>query len=191
LRHDPDIILVWETRTKETAEITLSASLTGHLVFSTLHTNSAIEAIARIINMGVEGYMLAPALLMIQGQRLIRKVCPSCSSVRDATDVESAEIKKRIEKINEVRPDLGIKFNGSIPHAAGCPECNNTWYKGRVAAVEVLNITDNMKEIIITWASSADIMTAARQDGYLTLQEDWYIKMLNWLTTLEELRRTI
>ncbi len=191
LRHDPDIILVGETRTLETAETALSASLTGHLVFTTLHTNSAIEAITRIANMWIKGYTLAPALIMIQAQRLVRKVCKKCGTMREANDMESAEIKKRIEKIKEVKPDLAIEFNNRIPHAQGCPECNNTWYKGRVAVIEVLKIDEKIKEIIINGGSESEIMTQARINWFLTLQEDGYLKMLQGTTTLEELRRTI
>lgn len=191
LRHDPDIILVWETRTLETAEITLNASLTWHLVFTTLHTNSAIEAITRFTNMWIEPYMLAPALLMVQGQRLLRKVCPHCWTMRKATDVETAEITKNIAKINEVRQDLALTFDWNIPHAQGCAECNHTGYIWRIAAVEVLTINEKIKKAIVAWWSTADILTYARQSWFLTLQEDWYIKMLNWITTLEELRRTL
>lgn len=191
LRHDPDIILVWETRTLETAEITLSASLTWHLVFSTLHTNSAIDAINRLTNMGIQWYMLAPWLLMIQGQRLMRKICTTCGTTKKASDTEAAEINKRLEKINEVRPELWLEFNWMLPHAHWCVECNNTGYRWRLAAIEVLMISDKIRENIINNRSNNDIMAVARSEWFLTLQEDGFIKMLKGLTTLEELRRTI
>lgn len=188
LRHDPEVILVGETRTLETAEISINAALTGHLVFTTLHTNSAIEAISRILSMGVQPYMLAPALNMICGQRLVRKLC-TCATKRDANYSESEEIKNTIRKINDVKPSLKIERDGKIPVAVGCEKCNGQWYKWRIACVETLQITDTLKTMIIQGRTTLDIYGKVRETWYLTLQEDGMIKILRGMTTLEELRR--
>jgi type II secretory ATPase GspE/PulE/Tfp pilus assembly ATPase PilB-like protein len=115
LRHDPDIILVGETRTLETADTSITASLTGHLVFTTLHTNSAIEAIDRLVNIGVKPYMLAPALNLVVGQRLVRKVCPHCVSSREPDYAQAAEIQEVVKKINDIDPNLKLEIPKKIP----------------------------------------------------------------------------
>lgn len=191
MRHDPDIILVWETRTLETAEISISAALTGHLVFTTLHTNSAVEAITRILSMGVKPYMLAPALIMIQAQRLVRKICPHCTVTREASYTEKTQLQEAYEKINNIRPELNIQFNGQVPYGSGCEQCNWSWYKGRIAVLEVLEVTNKLKEMIVSGASTGEIFTAARNNKFLTLQEDAYIKLSRGLTTIEEIRRVV
>lgn len=191
MRHDPDIILVWETRTLETAEISISAALTGHLVFTTLHTNSAVEAITRILSMGMKPYMLAPALLMIQAQRLLRKICPHCATKKEASFAEKKQITDAFQKIQDIRPDYNMQFDGYLPYGSGCDECNWSGYKGRIAAIEVLPISNKIKELIVSNASTAEIFTHARNHKFLTLQEDAYIKMSKWLTTLDEIRRVV
>ena len=126
LRHDPDIILVGETRSTETAEIAVNASLTGHLVFTTLHTNSAIASIGRLISMEVKPYLLAPALQLIVGQRLVRKICPHCGSKRPASYGEEAEIKKVVENLNTLGNIPLPNFDGNVMQANGCEHCNDT-----------------------------------------------------------------
>jgi type IV pilus assembly protein PilB len=115
LRHDPDIILVGETRTQETAEIAINAALTGHLVFTTLHTNSAIESIPRLTSMEVKPYMLAPSLNLIIAQRLVRKICPYCGTKREANYSEQAEIKEALKKLSDLDPKYAVPFDGQIP----------------------------------------------------------------------------
>lgn len=129
LRHDPDIILIGETRSQETAEIAINAALTGHLVFTTLHTNSAIESIPRLTSMEVKPYMLAPALNLIVAQRLVRKICPNCGTKRDANYGEQAEIKETLKTISDLDPKFAMPFDGKIPQAVGCDECNGSGYK--------------------------------------------------------------
>lgn len=190
LRHDPDIILVGETRSSETAKTALNAALTGHLVFSTLHTNNAVESISRLLMMGVEAYLLAPALQAIVAQRLIRKVCPHCASKRAASETEHMFITKQIEKIKEIRPDLTLEYDGHIPTSAGCEHCNGTGYIGRLAIVEVLEMTPDIREKIVdNLKNTAEIIQLMRYNGFLTMQEDALIKMLQGKTTMEELRR--
>ena len=189
MRHDPEVILVWETRTAETAETSINAALTGHAVFTTLHTNSAIESISRLLNMWVKPYMLAPSLNMIVAQRLVRKVCPHCMTKRDPQYWEKTEIEETIKKINDSNPSMNVKWDGQYIQAVGCEKCNGTGYIGRIAIVEVLEITDDIRNMIIDQADTMMIYSKVRETGYLTMKEDWLLKMLQWLTTLDELRR--
>ncbi len=191
LRHDPDIILIWETRSQETAEIAINAALTGHLVFTTLHTNSAIESIPRLTSMEVKPYMLAPALNLIIAQRLVRKICSHCRTTRDANYSEQAEIKETLKKISDLDPKFTISFDGKIPEIVGCDECNGTGYKWRFAVIETFEITDDIKRMIVDGKIGVDLYAKARENGFLTLKEDGIIKMLQGNTTLDELRRVL
>ena len=147
LRQDPDIILVGETRTKETAQIAINASLTGHLVFTTLHTNSVLDSLSRLMNMGIEPYLLTPALQLLIGQRLVRKVCPFCSEWQDATPEEDAEIRKNLTELQERLPaDALPDYQGKILKGKGCEHCNHSGHKGRIALIELLEINDIMRE---------------------------------------------
>ena len=191
LRHDPDIILVWETRSKETADIAINAALTGHLVFTTLHTNSAIATIPRLLSMGVEPYLLAPAIQLILGQRLVRRVCPNCSWKRPATYAEQTEIEQALQRMS----DIGITdlpaFDGNVPAINGCPECNETGYKWRLAILELLEITEDMRNIVVDKWNESEILTKARANGFVTLTEDGIIKALKGETTMEEIHRVL
>ena len=191
LSHDPDIILIWDTRSQETAEIAINAALTGHLVFTTLHTNSAIESIPRLTSMEVKPYMLAPALNLIIAQRLVRKICSHCRTTRDANYSEQAEIKETLKKISDLDPKLTISFDGKIPEIVGCDECNGTGYKWRFAVIETFEITDAIKRMIVDGKIGVDLYAKARENGFLTLKEDGIIKMLQGNTTLDELRRVL
>lgn len=189
LRHDPEVILVWETRTAETAETSINAALTGHSVFTTLHTNSAVESISRILNMGVKPYMLAPALNLIVAQRLVRKVCPHCVTKREPQYGEKTEIEESIKKINDCVPSMKVVWDGKYIQATGCEKCNGTGYIGRVGIIETLEITDDLRNMIIDQANTMMIYAKARETWYLTMKEDGILKMLDGLTTLDELRR--
>lgn len=190
LRHDPDIILVWEIRTKETAEIALNAALTGHLVLSTLHTNSAAEAISRLMNLGIKPYQLAPALNLIIGQRLVRKL-HTCATKREATLPEAQEIKEAIRAINEVAPTQKASFDGNVRTAVGCDEDSHDGYQGRMAVVETLEVNNDIKDMILNDKNTLDIYAELRNHGFLTMKEDAYVKMLDGKTTLEEIRRVL
>ncbi len=191
LRHDPDIILVGETRTLETADTSITASLTGHLVFTTLHTNSAIEAIDRLVNIGVKPYMLAPALNLVVGQRLVRKVCPHCVSSREPDYAQAAEIQEVVKKINDIDPNLKLEIPKKIPKIVWCDKCNGTGYIGRIVLVEVFEVNEDVKKMIVEWRSSLDIYGRARENGYFTMKEDGIMKMIEGLTTLDEIRRVL
>lgn len=192
MRHDPDIILVGETRTVETALTSLNAALTGHLVFSSLHTNSALDSINRLLMMGIESYLLAPALQLIIAQRLVRKCCPHCISKRAANEQEDRYIRESLTKIHDVRPDLSPHYESTVSHCPGCEHCQNTGYIGRIALLEVMEITDDIRKKIIDKSSdTAIIMQSMRNNGFLTLAEDGLLKMLEGKTTIEELRRVV
>jgi len=189
LRHDPDIILVGETRSQETAEIAINAALTGHLVFTTLHTNSAIASIGRLVSMEVRPYLLAPALQAIIGQRLVRKVCPHCSTKRAASYAEDVEIKKVIEGLENIGNIPIPEYTGEIVQANGCEQCNQTGYVGRFAIIEVLEMTDEIRKLVVDQGTDFEIFASARANGFLTLQEDGILKVLQGLTTVEEIHR--
>ena len=189
LRHDPDIILVWETRSKETADIAVNAALTWHLVFTTLHTNSAIASIPRLLSMWVESYLLAPAIQLVLWQRLVLKICPNCSFKRPASYAEQTEIEQAIKRLNDAGISNIPAFDGSVVEAHGCAQCNETWYQWRIAILEVLEITEDMRNLIIDWENESSILTKARENWFITLNEDGIIKVLRWETTLSEIHR--
>lgn len=191
LRHDPDIILIGETRSQETAEIAINAVLTGHLVFTTLHTNSAIESIPRLTSMEVKPYMLAPALNLIVAQRLVRRICPHCGTKREANYSEQAEIKETLKNLKDLDPKLDFPFDGKIPQAVGCDQCNGSGYQWRIAIIETFEITDDIRKMIVDGKIGIDLYAKAREEWFLTLKEDGIIKMLQWDTTLDELRRVL
>ena len=193
LRQDPDIIMVGEIRDHETINIAIEAALTGHLVVSTIHTNSAAETITRIINMGIQPFLLPASINAIIAQRLIRRVCPHCKKPVRLQDL-APELKKNVEKAlkrtdkNELieRLPADVLQNPMFYEAVGCPQCDNLGYKGRVGIYEILEITHNIKKMIIEGASATMINEVAIQDGMISLEQDGIIKALNGTTTLEE-----
>lgn len=188
LRQDPDIIMVWEIRNKETAEIAINASLTWHLVISTLHTNSSVEAISRLLNMWIKPYMLAPSLNMVIWQRLMRKL-HDCSTIKETNTAEAEDIKHSLKRIKDANRNIKEKFDGKLKYSAWCEKCSNDWYLGRIAAVEVFDVNDDIKNMILKGENTLNIYSEARDHGYLTMKEDAYLKVLKWHTSLEELRR--
>ncbi|MEI6562904.1 MAG: ATPase, T2SS/T4P/T4SS family [bacterium] len=185
LRQDPDIVLVGEIRDGETAEIAVKAALTGHLVLSTLHTNDAAGAITRLIDMGIPPFLMASSLILSQAQRLYRKLCTNCrQQVELPVDVLLANKIDPNDFRDEVRSGSSA---GYVPiyKAVGCPKCNNTGYKGRGAIMEVLPITDHIKEMIMKGSTSGDIRDAAKADGMLTLKQAGLQKVREGITSLE------
>jgi type IV pilus assembly protein PilB len=176
LRQDPDIILIGEIRDKETVEIAIKASLTGHLVLSTFHTNDAPSAISRLLYMGIERYLLASSLNLIVAQRLVRKVCKRCKEPVNLNE----EILKRL-KINHEQAMDTVFYQGK-----GCTACNGTGYRGRLPIFEFLGVDSEIGELIISGASESQIRAAARQRGYGGLLESGVSKILQGLTTTEE-----
>jgi type II secretory ATPase GspE/PulE/Tfp pilus assembly ATPase PilB-like protein len=191
LRQDPDMIMVGEMRDVETAETAVHAALTGHLVFSTLHTNDAAGAIPRLIDMGIRPYVLAPALNLVIAQRLVRVVCSSCAQEYKP---DASQIARAKEVMKGVREDI---FNPSVlddtslmfMRAVGCAACGNTGYHGRLGAFEIFAVQGEMKDKILQGASSADIQVLAQKDGMTTIAQDAYLKVIDKKTTIEEVER--
>ncbi|MEI9999265.1 MAG: ATPase, T2SS/T4P/T4SS family [Verrucomicrobiota bacterium] len=176
LRQDPDRIMVGETRDLETAQIAIQASLTGHLVFTTLHTNDAPGAVARLIDMGVEPFLIASSLEGVLGQRLVRKICTVCRQPYEPSEAVLRQIGLSIH-------DIGDK---NFYYGAGCPECNNTGYKGRKGIYELLDITEPIRELITQRAPSVVIRQKAIELGMTTLRADGLRSIFEGETTIEE-----
>jgi len=177
LRQDPDIIMIGEIRDVETAEIAVQAALTGHFVFSTLHTNDAAGAIPRLIHMGVEPFLVASALEGIMAQRLARKICPEC---RESYDPDPLLLEKF-----DLDPQAGIKFY----RGKGCEHCRGTGYKGRIAVMELIDMTPALRRLSLAKAPSEEIREQARADGAVFMEEDALEKVLAGVTTIEEMSR--
>jgi type II secretory ATPase GspE/PulE/Tfp pilus assembly ATPase PilB-like protein len=188
LRQDPDIIMVWEIRDLETLETATQASLTGHLVLSTLHTKSAAETLDRIINMGLKPYIIASALDTIVAQRLVRKICPHCKREKEKTPEEQAIVEAMMKDIGmSVRPAKNIK----LYEWAGCEKCNHSWYSWRIGIYEIISLTHKLRDMIREWATAEEIITEARSWDLITMKEDWILKAIKGYTTIEEILRVI
>ncbi len=179
LRQDPNIILVGEIRDGETASIGVKAALTGHLVLSTLHTNDAPSSINRLVNMGIEPFLVANSVNLIAAQRLVRRVCSQCAEPTGASVAELTEAGFKPDDAKTVRP----------MHGKGCDRCNGSGYKGRVGVFEVMEISERLREMIIVGAPSAELRAAAIEEGMLTLRMSGLEKVRQGLTTLEEVVR--
>ena len=183
LRQDPDVILVGEIRDQETADLAMRAALTGHLVFSTLHTNDALGAIPRLIDMGIEPFLLASALTAVIGQRLVRCICPGCKSARDDSEQVLAELQAelQVELPDDIPPQLWA--------GTGCRACNNTGYKGRAGIYEIIQITTQLHAPIVHGPDIAGIRAITQKQGMPTMFQDGLRKAFNGVTTLEEVLR--
>ena len=179
LRQDPNIILVGEIRDFETAEIAIKAALTGHLVLSTLHTNGAPETISRLMNMGIEPFLVATSVHLIAAQRLIRRVCSNCAEVLDLPPQALIEAGYTPAESKTVKVSKG----------RGCTNCNNTGYKGRTGLYEVMEIDDEIRELILVGASALELKKKAIEKGMITLRRSGLIKVSQGITTLEEVAR--
>jgi general secretion pathway protein E len=178
LRQNPDIIMVGEIRDKETAEIAINASLTGHLVLSTLHTNDAAGAATRLIDMGVEPFLVASSVLGIIAQRLIRRVCTKCRVPHTLTDFEMQELGL-----------TSVPADSKIYRAVGCPSCSQSGYAGRTVIHELMVVDDKIRSLIIRNTDAGSIKKAAIEAGMITLREDGVTKVLSGATTVDELMR--
>ena len=188
VRQDPDIILVGEIRDYETAEIAMHASLTGHLVFSTLHTNDSFGAIPRLVDLGVKASVIGPSLNLIIAQRLVRKVCEHCRAKVEVTP----ELKDKIRRFfNKLSPRVNREQykEHALYKAVGCEACGNIGYKGRIAIFELLKVDDQMEELIHKDASEVKIKEVAKAQNIVLLQQDGILKSLLGVTTLEEVVR--
>lgn len=179
VRQDPDIILVGEIRDRETAEIAIQSALTGHLLFSTLHTNDAAGAISRLLDMGVEHYLLSSTLLGILAQRLVRVICPTCKERVDPHDVSLQPMQEFCDTLDAV----------DVYHGVGCEACRFTGYKGRTAIFEFLPVDDGLRKEIDAQASTDVIRTVAKESGMMTLRQDGWNKVQEGVTTIAEVLR--
>jgi type IV pilus assembly protein PilB len=189
LRHDPNIVMLGEIRDLETAETAAQAALTGHVLLSTLHTNSAIESVPRLVNMGLPPFMVAPAVNTIIAQRLVRKVCPKCSTMEAITESEKNEYEQIMENLRQVNSGAAIEVPAELPKVHGCDACSQTGYQGRMVVAEIIAIGEQMKNLILNKSSSVDLIATARKEGMITMREDGYIKAASGHTTLEEVHR--
>ncbi len=178
LRQDPDIILVGEIRDRETADIAIKAALTGHLVFSTVHTNNAPATVTRLIDMGVEPFLVSSSLILVVAQRLVRKICPYC--------------KREYTPPHEVLETLGLTpEDGPFFIGEGCSRCRNTGYKGRIAVYELMEVTPDIRRAIVRGGSEDEIRDLAKANGMLELREAGLLKAKRGITTLEEVIRAV
>ena len=189
MRQDPDIILVGEIRDLETATIALQASLTGHLVFTTLHTNDAAGTIARLQSLGEKPVNIAPAINLAIAQRLIRKACKYCKKIRKVTPEELIKIEKAFENFPEHIKKPTIDANLEIAETVGCPKCNNTGYKGRLGIFEGFIVNDEMENFILDAPSIASMNQKAIENGMTTIYQDGILKVTEQITTIEEIER--
>jgi general secretion pathway protein E len=180
VRQDPDVIMVGEIRDAETAEIAVQAALTGHLVFSTLHTNDAAGAISRLLEMGVQDYLLSSSLLGVLAQRLVRRLCTRCRKEVPFTGFDAHEIDLRA--VNGERPK-------SVWDALGCDACSGTGYLGRVGIFELLPVTSDICKVIVERADAGKIRNLAVQQGMRLLRDDGWDKVRTGITTLAEVLR--
>lgn len=189
VRQDPDVILVGEIRDAETASIAMHAALTGHLVFSTLHTNDAAGTIPRLINMGIAPYIIAPAINAAMAQRLIRLLCPKCKKPKKPTTKEMEKIKKALKGLPSHISHPEINEDLKIYEPAGCNFCNEIGYKGRAAIYEIFLIDDEMEKLILKSPSSAEVKEMAEKRGMTPMYVDGILKVLLGETTIEEVER--
>ncbi len=179
LRQDPNIILVGEIRDFETAEIAIKAALTGHLVLSTLHTNDAPSTINRLMNMGIEPFLVATSVQLIAAQRLVRRICTFCQEVVDIGPQALMNLGYKKEEVGTFK----------VMKGRGCDKCNNTGYKGRVGLIEVMIISDEIRELILSGGTAIDIKKKAAESGMISLRRSGLIKIKDGVTTIEEVVR--
>jgi type II secretory ATPase GspE/PulE/Tfp pilus assembly ATPase PilB-like protein len=179
LRHDPDKIMVGEIRDPETAQIAIQSALTGHLVFTTVHANNVLDVLGRFLNMGVEPYQFVSALNCVLAQRLVRNICVHCKHPAKITAAQ----------LEESALDLSLEHSGLFFEGAGCMECGGTGYKGRTAICELLDLSDNIRELILARRPASEIKKAARDEGMRFLRESAVEQVLKGITTLREINK--
>jgi type II secretory ATPase GspE/PulE/Tfp pilus assembly ATPase PilB-like protein len=188
LRADPDVIMVGEMRDEETASTGIEASLTGHLVFSTLHTNSSVETVIRLLDMGLDPFNFADALLGIMAQRLVRRICEKCKETYHPDRAEFDELaaaygKEEFEKLGHEYEESFVLYRGK-----GCATCNNTGYRGRAGIHELLIAGDEIKRLIQAKARVPEMVASAKSDGMTTLVQDGILKSLQGVTDFRQVK---
>jgi type IV pilus assembly protein PilB len=194
LRQDPDIMMVGEIRDKETIDVAIESALTGHLVFSTIHTNSAAATITRILDMNVPNFLITSTINTIIAQRLVRKICEHCKTETSVQPAIEKKIRTAIRKMNpQEREKLKLTENAplKIYKGEGCENCGSSGYQGRLGLFEVMALDKDLKKIILGGASEQEIEEAAINTGMKTLEQDGIVKILRGLTTPEEIYRVV
>jgi len=189
LRQDPNVVMLGEIRDKETADIAIQAALTGHIMLSTVHTNSALETLPRLLNMGVKRYLVAPAIHLIVAQRLVRKVCPHCAQKVALKPEDTALFEETIAEIKKYQPDFEMALPTELAEGKGCNECSNTGYLGQIGVNEVLPITHEMKKMILEEVPQSQMEEQARKDGMIPMKYDAILKAMQGITTVAETHR--
>ena len=193
LRQDPDIIMVGEIRDKETIDIAIEASLTGHLVLSTIHTNSAVDTIVRILNMKVPDFLVVSSVNLIIAQRLVRRLCPKCRQQQQISTDAQGKIKEAFEVFTPYEGlDMSV-FNNPLYTAKedGCSECNGVGYKGRCGVYEILVLSEKVKKDVLAGKPAMEIEKTAKQEGMISLEQDGIIKAYQGLTSLQEIYKIV
>ncbi|OGZ20718.1 MAG: hypothetical protein A2654_01230 [Candidatus Nealsonbacteria bacterium RIFCSPHIGHO2_01_FULL_43_31] len=190
LRQDPNIIMVGEIRDEETASLATNAALTGHVVLSTLHTNNATGVIPRLIDLGVASFLIPPALRLAIAQRLVRVLCPDCKKEAVPSAEVKAMILKEIENLPSlIKKDVKVPSDFKIYEIKGCKKCNSSGYAGRIALFEILEMTSQLAEIILKEPNESRILEEARRQGMITMKQDGILKVLEGITSVEEVLR--
>lgn len=203
LRQDPNVVLVGEIRDKETADLAVQAALTGHVVLSTIHTNSAAGVLPRLLDMGIEPFLIASTINTVIGQRLVRKLCDKCKESFETNEAQTKSVMmtlgdilpKNKSELERVKKDVGYdtiptadQKTFTMYKAVGCRECTKG-YKGRIGIYEVFSMTPDMEKLLLGHSTTSEVQNQASRDGMLTMKQDGYFKALNSLTTLEEVAR--
>lgn len=188
LRQDPDVVMVGEIRDKETADIAINAALTGHIVLSTLHTNDSAGAIPRLLDMGIEPFLITSSLNSIIGQRLARKICDKCRKEIPLKPEDIEDVKVEMDSLPEPEKSQAKKL-GKFYVGQGCDACGHSGFKSRLGIFEVLNLSEPIKKLTLQRASTSDLMKQAKLEGLITMKQDGILKALQGLTTVEEVWR--
>ena len=188
LRQDPDVVMIGEIRDLETANTSLQASLTGHVMLSTLHTNSALEAIPRLRNMGLEPYLIAPSLDTVMAQRLVRKFCKHCVEEKEISQKDLGILKAEAEKISKITKKP-YNIPSKLPCAKGCEKCNHTGYLGRIVICEIFRIDQEFRDMITEDVPFSKLLQKAQKEGMLTMYQDGILKVIDGHTSLSEVLR--
>lgn len=188
LRQDPDVVMIGEIRDLETANTALQASLTGHVMLSTLHTNSALEAIPRLRNMGLEPYLIAPSLDTVMAQRLVRKFCKHCVEEKEISQKDLGILKAEAEKISKITKKP-YNIPSKLPCAKGCEKCNHTGYLGRIVICEIFRIDQEFRDMITDDVPFSKLLQKAQKEGMITMYQDGILKVIDGHTSLSEVLR--
>ncbi len=190
LRQDPNIIMVGEIRDEDTASLVIHATLTGHIVLSSLHTSNAVGVIPRLVDMGVKPYLIPPTLRLAMAQRLVRKLCDSCKKkIRPQPEIKTMILNEINALSPNIKKDIAIPKSLEIFIPQGCQKCNNTGFSGRIGLFEVISMTDQLSEIILKDLAEIKILEEAKKQGMITMKQDGILKVLRGLTSIEEVLR--